>query len=149
MIRLLLPALCLIAVSTVRANDLVDQDVQPPAATDLDARPKMAVEISAKGVPSLDGVSFSDQQLAVVFRRVLSFEPKVAVQIRADEKASFRHVKKVIELAKQAGIKDVVLSTARETKPGEQAGARQPATAVDSKSEGDEKPKSESEGRSQ
>ena len=35
------------------------------------------------------------------------------------------------------------------TKTGEQGGARQPATAVDSKSEGNKQPEPESEGRSQ
>ena len=133
MIRFLVPALCLLTLSSLRAEDDTDRHIPPPSVPDPGSRPKMDIHISEKGETRLDGVVFSEQQLAVVFDRMHSLEPEIALRIRTDRATNFRQVKSVIEVAKQAGIIEVVLLAAGEPKPGEQGGAGQPATRSESK----------------
>jgi len=131
MIRLTLFVFFLFVLSAVQADESSEGNVPTPA--ELSVGPKMEVGISAEGVPSLDGVLFSKQQLAIVFRQAFSLDPKIGLRIRVDEKASFRHVRKVMKVAKEEGIVDVVFLAAGKELSGENEAITQPLTAPESK----------------
>ncbi|MGD9419259.1 MAG: ExbD/TolR family protein [Verrucomicrobiota bacterium JB025] len=145
MIRLLIPSCCLLLVSSMRAGDLAEQDVAPPVAPDLSARPVMDIRITEGGEPRMDGVSFSDQQLAVVLRRIHSLEPTIVLRIRAARETGFGSVKEVIQLASEAGITDVIFSAGGESKHGEQGDGR-PAIGSESDPAGGGRPQPGPEG---
>ena len=95
--------------------DFSDPDIPPPVVGNLEERPKLAIKVSDEGEISIDGVTFDDDQLAVVFRLVFAREPKTVILIQANP-VGINYSRKILRIASKEGINDAVFSPHKKTK---------------------------------
>lgn len=99
-------------VSLVPDIDFSDSHIEPPLSnkTDVDKRCKLKLLVAENGVFLMDGITFSEEQLSIVFRNAFKLNPEVVLEINSEPKVSFRDVRKVFKLANTEGINSGVIN---------------------------------------
>ncbi len=98
-----------------------DMEVSVPEAeeTDRNARKvgEIIINIRDGGGIYLNGAQLSERELLDKLRVIAENYPSQAVILRGDAKADFRHVIRVLDQVKEAGIWNVAFATTRKNRP--------------------------------
>ncbi|WP_411825395.1 ExbD/TolR family protein [Luteolibacter sp. AS25] len=113
---------CILSFSVIQAQeqDFTDPDVAAPVAENLEGRPRLAIDVSDDGDLSIDGVSFDDKQIAVVFRLIAAQEPQIVLLLQANSVA-MKHTQRILRIANKEGISSAVFSPLQKQKPENKA----------------------------
>jgi len=81
----------------------------PRAATGSEVTVVMSVAITNRGETFVDGQPASETELRAHARGALAKTPNLRAVILADKETSFRHVIRVMDLLKQAGVSQIAI----------------------------------------
>ncbi|MDP0490676.1 MAG: hypothetical protein Q7Q71_06475 [Verrucomicrobiota bacterium JB023] len=132
----------------MRADERFDPSeplTEPPLTGTLDDRPTLDISINNDDEATINGITFTEAQLTVIFRWIRVHEPKIVLRFPM-ARDRFVQYRKIIRIASKEGITDVIFSPLPETKAGERVGTGQPASRSESDLDGFDNTEGKSQG---